>query len=99
MADQQPELGRPPRPGAGKDAVHVAIVPTTARQALVPGQRVDRDGGTAGPVVGIVDPFLPGPVAPGEPYYLCLFPRTVTGMIHLWKHPAFPDTPPPNEPV
>jgi hypothetical protein len=96
VADHQPELGLPPKPGDARDAVHVAVVPLRARRALSPGDRVDADGdlATAGrPAVGIVDPFLTGPVEPGREYWLCLFPRTVTGMRHAWKHPAFPDEP------
>jgi hypothetical protein len=81
-------------PLAGRDAVHVAIAPTTARQRLLPGQHVDRDGGTAGEPVGVVDPFLRDPVEAGQRFYLCLYPNTVTSLRHEWDHPAYPKATP-----
>jgi hypothetical protein len=79
---------------AHRDAIHIAIAPVTAAVMLYPaqevrlltdGQRVD--GGT--PSVGIVDPFLRGPVFEGQRFYVFLHPQTVTGMRHHWQHPAF----------
>jgi hypothetical protein len=69
-----------------RDAVHVAVIPMVALRVLEPGQRM---------VHGIVDPFLPKPVQPGQRFYLFLFPGTVTGMTHAWQHPAFPAEPEP----
>ena len=69
-------------PTAGRDAVHVAVIPMLAVATLQPGQRLAN---------GIVDPFLAEPVRPGQWYYLCLYPGTVTGVRHAWSHPAFPD--------
>jgi len=80
----------------GRDAIHVAIIPMKASEALNPGQRVARLGDelagpatTDRPVVGIVDPFLTEDVPAGEVFWLCLLPNTVTGMRHHWNHPAF----------
>ena len=47
-----------------------------------------------GSPVGIVDPFLKEPVEPGERFYIFLFPNTVTGLRHVWTHPAFMTRPP-----
>lgn len=78
-----------------RDAVHVAIVPITATVAVHAGQHVDANGDPGGPKkVGVVDPFLDRLVYPGDKFWLCLYPETVTGMRHHWSHPAF-DTPAP----
>ncbi len=85
---------------AYRDAVHVAVCPVTAGVTLEPGERVGLTGGQGesgyhvvanevGKCIGIVDPFLEGPVQPGESFYLFLFPNTVTSLRHAWTHPAF----------
>lgn len=80
---------------ANRDAIHVALAPVVAAatERLQPAQHVgliDSETATAnGPHVGIVDPFLTGPVMPGERFYLMLYQNTVTGMRHEWRHPAF----------
>lgn len=75
---------------AGRDAVHVAILPVVAARTLFPGQRIGitPDGAmeTQYPL-GIVDPYLANPVRPGERFYLCLFPNSVTSLRHVWTHP------------
>lgn len=72
-----------------RDAIHVAVIPMTATVLLLPGNRVNAQGLPIAPHVGIVDPFLPDVVQPGQRYWLWLFPGTVTGMRHHWQHPAF----------
>jgi len=39
--------------------------------------------------LGIVDPFLPESVSPGQRFWMFLFPNTITGLRHVWSHPAF----------
>lgn len=80
MSSEAAKLGSVITGDAGRDAVHVAIVPMTAVRVLQPGERLTN---------GIVDPFLTEPVQPGQRYYLCLFPGTVTSLRHVWTHPAF----------
>lgn len=83
----------------GRDAVHIAIVPGSCEVELHPGQWVGlvRQGRTAvvspgeGRKIGIVDPFLKAAVKPGEKFWVFLVPRTITGLRHVWSHPAFPE--------
>jgi hypothetical protein len=78
---------------AGRDAIHLAVEPVEAGEKLFPGQHIRIDGGIAmsgGKTVGIVDPFLPGPVFQGQKFWLVVYPRTITSLRHVWEHPAFP---------
>lgn len=67
-------------PHAGRDAVHVAIIPLIATRRMMPGEHLKS---------GVVDPFLTAPVEPGQRYYLCLYPNTVTSLRHVWTAPTF----------
>ncbi len=76
----------------GRDAVHVAVITVEAREILLPGEDVAKDGLGANPnegAVGIVDPFLKAPVKKGQRFWLFLYPRTITSLNHSWTHPAF----------
>src|SRR5258708_2744536 len=57
-----------------RDAIHLAVNPTQAKQMLRPGQDVGIDGTTNNPV-GIVDPFLKRPIKEGEWFWLVVYPR------------------------
>lgn len=102
MEKYEPILGRTIQPGdnARRDAIHVAVAPVTAAEDLKPGTRVALNAvGQAhepvdpNAVIGIVDPFLPRyGVKAGEQFWLCLLPRTVTSLRHVWTHPAFDNT-------
>src|SRR5262249_40396553 len=82
---------------AGRDAVHIAIAPTTAPCELRPGQHVDCRGypeGAGVEPVGIVDPYLREPVRPGQRVWLFLYPNPVTSLRPEWTPPAFPTASP-----
>lgn len=86
-------LGKTPPIGAERDATHVAVVPMVAAHQLMPGVHVGivedgRAGVEAENKIGIVDPFLARPVSRGERFYLCLYPQSVSGLRHVYTHPA-----------
>ena len=91
-----PRLGKILKGVTVRDAVHVAILPVVAGEKLDPGQQVDllSDLRTAHPAlvkgscVGVVDPFLPFAVQPGQWFYLLLPPGSITSLRHDWTHPA-----------
>lgn len=96
MAERVPNIGHDPADGATRDAIHFAVMPIEAGNALAPGARVGLlSDGRAGNVaedrtIGIVDPFLRKPVPLGGRFWLFLDPGTITGLRHEWAHPAFP---------
>ncbi len=90
-----PQLGKLIEGPVGRDAVHVAIAPVVAGERLRPGSHVGLVMGEAlgdspdGAAIGVVDPFLPDFVQPGQRFWLFLYPNTVTSLRHIWTHPAF----------
>jgi hypothetical protein len=82
---------------AQRDAVHIAIAPVIAAEKLIPSRHVgllaDGRASCAVQPIGIVDPYLPYAVEPGQRFYLFLYPGTVTSMRHEWTHPAFSPQP------
>lgn len=79
-----------------RDAIHLAVIPMEAGWNLSPGCHVKIEDGKAMPAeigkgVGIVDPFLPRVVNPGEKFWLVIYPRVITSLRHVWTHPQFPD--------
>lgn len=95
--DDSPQLGQlVPDGERRRDAIHVALAPVMAAERLAPGQHVGLvEAGNvelAGPCsvnIGIVDPFLTADVEPGQRFWLCLYPGTITGLRHVWTHPEF----------
>ncbi len=80
-----------------RDAIHFAVVPVVAKEHLEPGEHIGFDEGgwrvTATPpepykLIGIVDPFLPRDVKEGDRFWMVLYPNTITGLKHVWSHPA-----------
>lgn len=95
--DDGPKLGRLIDDGdRRRDAIHIAVAPVMAAELLAPGQPVGfvEPGnmelvGPCAERIGIVDPFLTASVAPGQRFWLFLYPGSITGLRHVWTHPAF----------
>lgn len=77
----------------GRDAIHLATIAVTSDDMVFPSQHVSLVGpgkvGPYGDTIGIVDPFIRGPVPAGRRFWLVLYPRTITSLRHVWTHPAF----------
>lgn len=84
-----------------RDAIHLAVEPVEAGEELKPGEDIGigDDGKAYGSDmanhgfkrVGIVDPFLPRNVQPGERFWLVVYPRMISSLRHVWDHPDFPE--------
>lgn len=82
-----------------RDAIHLAVEPVMAGEKLHPGQDICIHNGAAhnvgmGKALGIVDPFLKGPVSKGERFWLIVYPRQITSLRHVWSHPDFAEVAP-----
>lgn len=100
-----PRIGKLLDSKARRDAIHIAVEPVRAAcigfdQFLYPGDSVKltergKDGlwsvveCKTDERVGIIDPFLAGPVESGGSCFLFLNPGTVTSLRHVWTAPAF----------
>lgn len=88
-----PKLGQLCDDSDRRDAVHIALAPVIAACNLEPGQFVGLVNGQATwnveTFIGVVDPFLKDEVKKGERFWLMLLPGTITGLRHVWSHPAF----------
>lgn len=79
-----------------RDAIHLAVIPATANERLLPGDHVSYDETglsertKVGEGVGIVDPFLIEALRPGDRFWLVVYPRQISSLRHVWEHPAFP---------
>lgn len=80
---------------AGRDAIHLAVEPVIAANALEPGERIGflPDGRVTGnrgvEILGIVDPFLSENVCVGQRFWMIVLPRTIASLRHVWEHPGF----------
>ena len=110
----QPPLGRTLRADeqVGRDAVHVPVFPAVCNVALSPGDKLRITGGKVGNDYlvcwappgssgydAVVDPFLADPLPPGTRFYAVIRPGAVTGLRHVYTHPAFAPAAPPKEPA
>lgn len=91
----EPQLGKLIEGDAFRDAIHIAIAPVVAGEKLFPGDKVGfREDGLIGKasknLIGVVDPFLNQLISKGDRFYLFLYPKTITGLRHVWEHPSFP---------
>lgn len=101
MSAEGTKVGELRRGGEKRDAIHIAVAPAVAAERLFAGQKVglikgDNDKyftGRAKTMIGIVDPFLDHAVEAGDQFWVFLFPNTITGLNHVWTHPAFTETP------
>ena len=82
-----------------RDAIHVAVAPVVAGMTLYRGESIGLNsegkaftshGDIKG--IGIVDPFLKTDVAPGQKFWMFLYPNTIMSLRHDWTHPAFKKT-------
>jgi len=95
----QPEVGQILYGNPQRDAIHIAICPAIAKNALKPGERVsiEIENGAVyaypsnGDSVGIVDPFLEYGVREGSKFYIFLHPNTIRSLRHDWVCPQFED--------
>lgn len=98
VTDALETLGLCPIPDdSGRDAIHLAVEPVIAAELLLPGQHVGllddgRASSKAGKFLGIVDPFIHGPVGPGQRFWFIVYPRQITSLRHVWTHPDFAET-------
>lgn len=76
-----------------KDAIHIAVAPVIVGEKCEPGDHVGfLDNNTVGESkkpFGIIDPFLPRGVKPGEKCWVFLYPGSIVSLRHDWTHPAF----------
>lgn len=81
-----------------RDAIHIAVAPVESMdENLAPGDHVGflfthntrLVSAKSAKRIGIVDPFLRAPVKKHQRFWLFLYPETVTGMRHEWRHPEF----------
>lgn len=98
MNQYTPNLGQVPTEDARRDCVHIAVAPIEAGMPLDPGDHVylTADGQAAKNLgrkesltIGVVDPFYDGVILRGQKFWLFLYPNTITGLRHVWSHPAF----------
>ncbi len=97
MDDTIKKLGTIRSQDEGRDAIHIAVFTVQAKSDgyRVPGHPCDKNGHHspigAAETIGVIDPFLPPStfVRAGEWFYVYLKPASITGLRHVWSHPAF----------
>lgn len=102
MDSQKLEIGQIITSEQEKDAIHIAVAPVIASHRILPGYHIGlvRPGQASSRVeskIGVADPFLKLPIQKGERFWIFLYPQTITGLRHLWSHPAFQEDVQPKE--
>lgn len=82
-----------------RDAIHIAVAPVEAGQALKACQHINVNEEGKAVVdtfvpIGIVDPFLMVPVKKGDKFYMFLYPGTIKSLRHDWTHSALKNVAP-----
>lgn len=77
-----------------RDAIHIGVEQVVANHRMLPGSHIGRlKDGTYGvqadKIVGIADPFILGAIEKGDYIWLCVYPRKITSLRHVWTHPDF----------
>lgn len=99
MSEQTTIVGKLIDGVAIRDAIHVAVAPCVSSEVIYPAQSVEivdaAECSTVRPAkdgtpLGIADPFLDARIIyPGQKFWVFLTPNTITGLKHVWTHPAF----------
>lgn len=94
-----PNIGQLLAGGEARDAIHIAVAPVEAVEALQPGDCITlvEDPGNTGHMLvkkaihglGIADPFLSRTIDPGDRFYMFLHPGSISSLRHEWSHPKF----------
>lgn len=90
MAKKIGDIGQDASQAGVRDAFHVPAVFVVSEGGHAPGDavRISPDGvciHPSGPVVGIVDPFIPRPTRPGDLVWVFLDPNTVDKFYHAFN--------------
>lgn len=95
--DNRIDIGQLVTSSQQRDAIHIAIIPIMAGEAMNPGTRVTLnkagqaiDAGDCNAGIGVVSPFLLAPVQPGDVFWLLLNPGTIRTLRHEWSSDVFP---------
>lgn len=96
MADYVPKLGELVREGDQRDAIHIAVVPVKIwGKGLRPGMHVGVRELTgelwatkSGDPIGVLDPFYKQPFEANQKAWMLLYPGSVVGLRHQYRHPV-----------
>lgn len=96
MADYVPKLGELVREGDQRDAIHIAVVPVKIwGKGLKPGMHVGVRELTgelwatkSGDPIGVLDPFYKQPFEANQKAWMLLYPGSVVGLRHQYRHPV-----------
>lgn len=80
-----------------RDAIHIAVIPLEAHDEIdrgafirlkLNGKATQCEGDES---IGVADPYISDwCIEPGQKFWACLKPGSITSLRHEWTHPAFP---------